>query len=558
MKRLLILFFAIFIFYTESEAARSFTVTNLAGNSVNYYMRDVVTMTLRVTNTNTPPDTNDGIRIVRVTYPTGMTVNTTGHVAPTGWTVAVDTANNRVTFTTNTDPYISGQFRDFGISLTPQAATTDVAQVLTEVRVTYVSTRRVTVGPVNNVAWTRRGLKITSMVASPDLLTSGDPFTLTITVQNVSSATQTTITANPNPPSETQTGGFNPSTSSNPSIASLGVLSTANLVYNYTTQTNDEGSVYFTCNVRNGANNTTGISTNSNIVYIGRFYASITYTPQCPLSGETITVNMTVTNTNTFSLSNVVPTLTTSGTATLTLLSGPTPASIASLSSGGGTGTFTYTYRVTGNFDSTFLFSGYAVGQKTTPPTGTRQTPTYTTAVGYLREYSLNISPSAVVSNSKGFFLHFTLYNRANNLCPIDSNYNIKRLTVTIPSSFSYSSINSSYIVGNNITNPADPNSEYYTENWTISDSSNQITFSSNNVTFDLPTMRDADFSIFIVSAPTVNSDTNFTFSSTLENNKGTIINQTGSNVQLKVQPDSTGMTRKPVPTKGGVRERHD
>ncbi len=558
MKRLLILFFAIFIFYTESEAARSFTVTNLAGTSVNYYMRDVVTMTLRVTNTNTPPDTNDGIRIVRVTYPAGMTVNTTGHIAPTGWTVAVDIANNRVTFTTNTDPYISGQFRDFEISLTPQAATTDVAQVLTEVRVTYVSTRRVTVSPVNNVAWTRRGLKITSMVASPDLLSSGDPFTLTITVQNVSSATQTTITANPNPPSETQTGGFNPSTSSNPSIASLAVLQTANLVYNYTTQTNDEGSVYFTCNVRNGANNTTGISTNSNIVYIGRFYANITYTPICPLSGETITVTMTVTNTNTFSLSNVVPTLTTSGTATLTLLSGPTPASIATLSSGGGTGTFTYTYRVTGNFDSTFLFSGYAVGQKTTPPTGTRQTPTYTTAVDYLREYSLNISPSAVVSNSKGFFLHFTLYNRANNLCPVDSNYNIKRLTVTIPPSFSYSSINSSYIVGNNITNPADPNYEYYTENWTISDSSNQITFSSNNVTFDLPAMRDGDFSIFIVSAPTVNSDTNFTFSSTLENNKGTIINQTGSNVQLRVQPDSTGMTRKPVPTKGGVRERHD
>lgn len=559
MKKTIFMFYLIFILSNELYAARNFTVQNLAGSPVNYYMRDTVSMTLRVTNTNTGGDVNDGIREVRFRFPAKMLISATGHIAPTGWTVTnIDMTNNRITFRANSSAYYynAGGFRDFTIVLNAQADNTDILENLAQVRVRYASGQRVTKNNITAVSWYRRGLKIISMVANPDLLESGDPFTLTITVQNVSSATQTNITANPNPPAETSTGGFNPSTTSNPSI-SLGVLQTNTLVYNYTTQTNDEGTVYFTCNVRNGANNTTGINTNSNTVYIGRFTANITYSPECPLSGETINVTMTVTNNNVFSLSNVTPTLTTGGTATLVKLSGPNPTSIATLNSGS-SATFSYTYQITGVFDSTFYFSGYAVGQKTTPPAGSRQTPTYITPTRYVREYTLDLTPDSILSGSKNYYLKFTLNNKVNNTCSSDNNYNIKKVTIAIPAGFSYSLSNFSYMIGNFISDTADPNYEYYTENWTITDNSGLISFTSNSPTYDLPVKKDGYFSLFITNTPSVNFDTIYIFGTSIENEKGTIVNQTGNNVQLKITPIPTGITIKPIPTKGGIREKHD
>ncbi|MCX7770022.1 MAG: hypothetical protein N2202_02955 [Proteobacteria bacterium] len=560
MKKLFIVLFIIFLSSTTSYAARSFTVANLAGATVDFYMRDTVAMTLRVTNTNTGADINDGIRQVRFTFPAGMKVNTTGNIAPSGWTVSnVDSVRNRITFDANNSSYYftANNYRDFIISLTVQPSTNDImSENLSSVRVVYASSNRTTLNNLG-VSWNRRGLKIQSIVASPDLLVSGDPFTLTITVQNVSSATQTNITANPNPPSETSTGGFNPSTTSNPVIGTLGFLQTGTLVYNYTTLTTDEGSVYFSCNVRNGASNTSGISVNSNTVYIGRFTASISYSPECPLSGETINVTMTVTNNNVFSLTNVTPTLTPSGTATLVKLSGPTPASVATLNSGS-SASFTYTYQITGAFDSNFYFSGYAIGTKNTPPVGTRQTPTYNTPMRYVREYSLDISPDFVLSGVKSYYLKFTLNNRVNNVCATDNNYNIKRVTITMPSGFSYSLSNFSYIIGNNITDINDPNYEYYTDNWNILDNSGQISFVSNNSTYDLPVKRDGYFSLFITSTPVVSTNTIYTFQTTIENVKGGLINYSGSNVQLNVSPTPAGITNKPTPSKGGIRERHE
>lgn len=560
MKKIIFSLLLIFTLSTELYAGRNFAVINLAGSPINFYMRDTVSMTLRVTNTNTGGDVNDGIREVRFTFPTKMLISATGHIAPIGWSVTnIDTANNRITFRANSPTYFytAGSFRDFTIVLNAQTDNTDILENLAAVRVRYASGQRVSKNNITAVSWYRRGLKIISMVANPDLLVSGDPFTLTITVQNVSSAPQTNITATPNPPSETSTGGFNPSTTTNPIILSLGVLQTNTLVYNYTTQTNDEGTVYFTCNVRNGANNTTGINTNSNTVYIGRFTASIAYSPECPLSGETINVSMTVTNNNVFSLYNVTPTLTTGGTATLVKLSGPNPPSIATLNSGS-SATFNYTYQITGVFDSTFYFSGYAVGQKTTPPAGSRQTPTYITPTRYVREYTLDLTPDSILSGSKSYYLKFTLNNKVNNTCSSDNNYNIKKVTITIPAGFSYSLSNFSYIIGNNILDASDPNYEYYTENWTITDNSGLISFASNSPTYDLPVKKDGYFSLFITNTPSVNFDTIYIFQTSIENEKGTIVNQTGNNVQLTVTPIPAGITIKPIPTKGGIREKHD
>lgn len=560
MKKIFFLLSLILILSTELYAARNFTVINTAGSPINFYMRDAVSMTLRVTNTNTAPDLNDGIREVRFTFPLGMLINSTGNVAPTGWNITnIDALNNRITFSASSPIYYftAGNYMDFVISLNAQASNADAYENLTEVRVRYASGRKVTKNNLTNVAWYRRGLKIISMLANPELLVSGSSFTLTITVQNVSSAIQTNITATPNPPTEVSTGGFDPTPTNNPTIASLAVLQTSPLVYNYQTQATDEGTVYFTCNVKNRNGTTTGITAISNTLYIGRFTASISYSPECPLSGEVINVTMTVTNNNVFSLSNVIPTLTTYGTASLVRLSGPNPTSIATLVSGG-TATFTYTYQITGAFDSSFYFSGYAVGQKTTPPVGIRQTPTYITPTRYVREYTLELTPDSVLSGTSNYYLKFTLNNRMNNLCPSDNNYNIRRVIITIPSGFGYSLDKSSYMIGNNISDINDPNYEYYTDNWTITSNINQIIFSSNSSVYDLPIKKDGYFSLYILNSPLVNSDSLYTFQTNIENVKGIVVNYTGSNVQMKVTSTPTGITIKPIPTKGGIREKHD
>jgi len=562
MKKIFLTAFFLILTVSNLFAARSHTVVNTAGSPVYYTMRDTITMTLRVTNTNTGNDATLSINRVTFTFSnTTMLINTTGHTAPTGWTFTVDTVNNSITFNSTSASYniTTNNYKDFVVSLYVVASNLDSGlEYMTSSVARYTNNKNSTVNSPSGVSWYRKGLKIVSMIATPDLLSPGDTFTLTITVQNVSSQTQTNITAVPNPPAETQTGGFNPNTTSNPSIASLGVLATSTLVYNYTTDPGftGEGTVYFTCSVRNGANNTTSLSANSNIVYIGMFIASITFTPECPLSGETVNVTMTLTNNNVFALSNVTPYLSVYGTATAVKLTGPIPAT-TTLNPGQSVN-ITYTYQITGSYDASFYFSGYATGQKTTPPTGTRQTPTYTTTTRYLREYSLGLVPNTITGGAKNFFLKFSLQNKANAVCPIDTNYDVKKISITVPSGFAYSVGNFSYLIGNTITDTNNPDFEYYDSNWTVVDTSNPISFTSNNAAYNLPTGKNATFSLFFNSAPKVSADTIYTFLTTVENVKGSSINFSGSNVQITVTKNPTGITKKPSPTKGGVREKHE
>jgi len=562
MKKLFLTGFFLILTVSNLFAARSHTVVNLDGSPVYYTMRDSITMTLRVTNTNTGGDVTLSINRVTFTFSnTTMIINSTGHTAPTGWTFTVDTNNNRITFNSTNNIYniTTNNYKDFVVSLTVAASNTDsTLEYMRRSVARYTNNRDSTVNSPAGVSWYRKGLKILSMEATPDLLSPGDTFTLTITVQNVSNQTLTNITAVPNPPSETQTGGFNPNTTSNPIIPSLGILATGTLVYNYTTDPGftGEGTVYFTCYVRNGANNTTSLSANSNTVYIGRFTASISFTPECPLSSETVNVTMTLTNNNVYSLSNVTPYLNVYGTATAIRLTGPTPAT-TTLNPGQSVN-ITYTYQITGSYDASFYFSGYAIGQKTTPPTGTRQTPIYTTPTRYVREYSLDLVPDTIITGAKNFFLKFSIQNRANVVCPIDTNYDVKKISITVPSGFVYSVGNFSYLIGNTITDINNPDFEYYDSNWSVLDTSNPISFTSNSATYNLPTGKDAIFSLFFNSAPKVNADTIYTFTTTVENVKGSIINFNGSNVQITVTKQPTGITNKPSPTKGGVREKHE
>lgn len=560
MKKTIFILILVFLHLDDLHAARNFTVENTAGNFVNYYMRDTVAITLRVTNTNTGANTTESINRVRFRFPSGMIINTTGHIAPAGWSWSIDIQNNRITFTSGNQTYniVTNNFKDFVISLNVQPANTDIVENLSEVRVRYSpGNNTVTKNNLTNVSWARRGLKIISMLASPEILNSGDPFTLTISVQNLSLVTQSNITANPNPPAETSTGGFDPSTTSNPIIPSLGVLATANLVYNYTTLASDEGTVYFTCNVRNGNNNTTGISTNSNTVYIGRFKVVISYDIPCPLTEEKINVVMTVTNNNPYSLTNVTPYLSTHGTASLVRLSGPVPATIPILNSGN-TATFSYIYQISGSYNDTFYFSGYAIGTKTTPPPGIRQTPIYTTNTGYLREYEINLGPNKVSSGVRNYFLTFTLQNKANNACPVDSNYNINSLITKIPTGFVYDINNFSYMIGNSILDPNDPNFEYFSDNWTISSSLNNISFISNGNSYNLPVNKNAYFSLYINETPKVISHTIFTFKTSVTNEKGIQVDFDNTNVQIEVSAQPFGITDKPTPTKGGFKEKHN
>jgi len=560
MKKIFLTAFFLILTVSNLFAARSHTVVNTAGSPVPYTMRDTITMTLRVTNTNTGTDATLSINRVRFTFSnTTMLINTTGHTAPTGWTFTVDTVNNRITFNSTNAIYniTTNNYKDFVVSLYVVASNVDsVLEYMTSSVARYTNGKNST--PPSLPSWYRRGLKIVSMIATPDLLSPGDTFTLTITVKNVSSQTQTNITAVPNPPAEIQNNGFNPNTTSNPSIASLGVLATSTLVYNYTTDPGFtvEDSVHFECSVRNGANNTTSLLANSNTVYIGRFIASISFTPECPLSGETVNVTMTLTNNNVFALSNVIPYLSVYGTATAAILTGPIPAT-TTLNNGQSVN-ITYTYQITGSYDASFYFSGYATGQKTTPPTGTRQTPTNTTTTRYLREYSLDLVPNTITGGAKNFFLKFSLQNKANAVCPIDTNYDVKKISITVPSGFAYSVGNFSYLIGNTITDTNNPDFEYYDSNWTVVDTSNPISFTSNNAAYNLPTGKNATFSLFFDSAPKVSADTIYTFLTTVENVKGSSINFSGSNVQITVTKNPTGITNKLSPTKGGVREKHE
>jgi len=564
MKKIFLTAFFLILTVSNLFAEIKYTVVNTAADTANnpvpYTMRDTITMTLKVTNKNTGTDATLSINRVRFTFSnTTMLINTTGHTAPTGWTFTANTGKNTITFNSTGASYniTTNNYKDFVVSLDVVASNVDSGrEYMTSSVARYTNKKNSTLNPPPDVSWYRKGLKIVSMTATPDLLSPGDTFTLTITVQNVSTQTQTNITADPNPPEEIQDNGFNPNTTSNPSIASLGVLATS--TYNYTTDPGftGEGSVYFKCSVRNGANNTTSLPANSNTVYIGSFIASISFTPECPLSGETVNVTMTLTNNNNFELSNVTPYLSVYGTATAVKLTGPIPAT-TTLNKGQSVN-ITYTYQITGSYDASFYFSGYATGQKTTPPTGTRQTPTYTTTTRYLREYSLDLVPDTIIGGANNFFLKFSLQNKANTVCPIDTNYDVKKISITVPSGFAYSVGNFSYLIGNTITDTNNPDFEYYDSNWTVVDTSNPISFTSNNATYNLPTGKNATFSLFFDSAPKVSADTIYTFLTTVENVKGSSINFSGSNVQITVTKNPTGITNKLSPTKGGVREKHE
>jgi fibronectin-binding autotransporter adhesin len=267
-------------------------------------------------------------------------------------------------------------------------------------------------------SWPRRGLAL-SIVAEPPSVSVGGYITVTMVIDNRSTASQSSITSTL---IVTPTGLVTPTTGSTPS--SLTLASGNSGVITYTYQAAKQGTVVFQ-----------GLSANSNVtsgeeasdaVVIGNFTALLEVAPTSIVAGQDVTVRLRVYNNTGGTLGNVrSSTLGFVGDATVDSFSGPSPAVVASLPDGSTT-TFEWMYTITGTVGSTYAFTGTASAN------GPLTTNVAQSNSGSLSEFSGFVIPPRVgVGTATPLDLVFTVANKGG--------VTISQIEFTPPSGFTAS-----------------------------------------------------------------------------------------------------------------------
>lgn len=505
-----------------AEAARSYTIAQTPVAPVSFGMGTAGTLTYRITNTNNGGNVGERIYELRFRLPgTGTTFAATT-AAPAGWTrTAYSTTSVTFRATSWANAIATGAFRDFAINFTFRSTTVDVNETLRDIRARYTTTttgppftRLASVTTNNPGSWTLKSLSITSFqITDPfgapvSAVAYGAQFRLVMTVRNNSTATQTAIISNANPPgrvpgSLTPTGPSSTVYTPNPLTLAAGASGT--ITFTYTAPFGPPGTIQFTASARNGANTATSSIALSNILTVSPLNASLAVTPSCLFTGDTATFTMTVTNNTGAAVTNVTPSALTRvlhDGAGIGAFSAPNPAwfDLAVAASN----TFTWTATVTGVVPASGNKPSFEV-TGTASANGGLVTPLATSPTQDIDAYLVSAAPSTTNASSTNGELIFTVNNRG---CAAINSVSIA--VPTIPSGWSF--VNGPYdsysevdlSVGNTV------------DTWTMTWSDPSAGFAAAPTAAErLPIDFTGDFSMVFSAMPTATGTSNFTITIT-------------------------------------------
>lgn len=558
-----------FSFSSFAFAAKTYTIALVSGYPVT--MGDASsTLCFRVTNTSTAPDTGAAIRQIDFNFSTTPTVYefSPATTAPSGFTVDSYTTS-RIEFRVVPagSGITAGNYLDFCLVVTgpnqgsimqdAQDVTTDT---FSAVNVT-LDTDFTRIGGIP--IWTRKSLAI-SLVATPSSVGVGDTITVTMNVTNRSTATQSGITANPDPPGRTYSGGAGVTLTGGPTYSqtaltsniddsqtTIPVSSTSGFPSSGRIQIDNELIDYtgttatsFTGATR-GVGGTTATSHTQNTTVYGRSSltlssgesSTITWTFSADATGTVYFTssaeNSGVTATSKSRDSNVVVIgdFTAIVTATpLSVISGQTVTVKMTVSNNGsstltditptltsgGTATATLSSGPTpssisslgvgesGIFEWEYTITG-SEGQtyyfEGYATSGAQITNTSTSEEGEITQYAVTVTPSTVATGTTtNTTFTWTVYNRGG--------YVVKEVNIGIPlprTSDCVATQGWGYVSD---TPPA---------NWTSTTAGtpvSSVTFSANNPvdTYGIPVGGSKDFEITFNCVPQVTSDTDYNF----------------------------------------------
>lgn len=496
-----------------AHAARSFTYAQSPATALAVFnMGSTQTLSYQITNTSTGANVGERIYSMQFNLPGTGTVFSASTSAPAGWTRSAFSATS-VTFLAsswNNAIAVSGNgpttTASFSLVLVMASASTDVNDSLKSIRANFTKSTSppfkrsgfITTNTSN--LWKLKSLAITSLQITDTLgnpvtaLAAGSSFRLVMTVINNSSASQSGIVSNPNPPTPVKTGTVTQAltgTAGSPLTLASGASGT--ITFTYSTAATDNGTIYFTANAQSGASVTSSLTTSSTLA-LSKFTAAITPSVSCQYAGSTITVTMALTNGFPYSILNVTPTLTQQAGAPLTYVSGPTPATIASIGAGAGTNV-SWVYQVNNNIVATdpFNFSGSATGTGNTvgsPIITTPLTPSASIARG---EFLIVVNPSATNTSSANVELTWSV---TNNGCLAVNSVGISVPAGWVWANDAYSLVNLSAVSA--------------IETW-VASGANPVTFTSPNPASQLPQIFSGDFSLVFSATPAAVATSVFT-----------------------------------------------
>ncbi|MDP2269258.1 MAG: hypothetical protein Q8N23_01960 [Archangium sp.] len=387
----------------------NWTIDRVAGSAV---MDEVSTLTFRVTNLAT---SRDPISSFTIGIPNGP-YDIDGATAPPGWRASnIDRKDRTLTFraidacTTTSIGLLPGQSALFearvvGVPLSADAA--GQALQKSKTKVLDICNRNVTFRDYGGThTWTLVGLS-SRMTSSARALDTGDQVTVTLTITNTSSVTQSAIT--PTAPVLTGTATFVLVSGPTPaSVNSLTQDSTASFSWVY--RATGRGSVRFASSARNAA--VTSPLASSPDLNVGAFPAALISTPSATVNNGVITLQVLPTNNGASPLTNVTPlpaTVTPTGTATATLITGPTPSSVDALGSRSTTA-FTTTWNIRGDPGDRITFQARARAVDALGATVTSDP--LSSADVTLRELTVTPSPSSVLTGAGTTQITYRLAN---------------------------------------------------------------------------------------------------------------------------------------------------
>lgn len=247
MKKFILITLFIFlslIILPANSLADTFSVSLPAGTAVTMGNYDMETLPFTITNNG--PTKN--IRDITFAIDTNIYNFSASTVPPSGWCIKSISAGSiefallqgggGCSSSATASQITPGNSLTFNISLTGpndgaiSSAASDVTDTLTNVTVQAEGGFNLLGGLPT---WTRKSLAI-SLSASPSSVGVGDTITVTMNVTNRSTATQSGITANPDPPSRTYTGGA--------SVTPIG-----NAVYGSTSSTTNPPTITLSNNI---------------------------------------------------------------------------------------------------------------------------------------------------------------------------------------------------------------------------------------------------------------------------------------------------------------------
>jgi hypothetical protein len=408
-------------------AARTFTMspqTPAAGTE--FDMRSTQSVSFQVNNTASAGNVAERIYLVRFRINSGS-VFAGATAAPAGWSRTAFTTTS-VTFqaTSWANAIPSGGSATFAISITMRSSTQDVASdTLRDIRSSFTTTSTgppftslgtSTVGSPGG--WILRSygvaFQITDLSGNPiTALAAGSSFRLVMTVTNLTTGTQSGITASPNPPTAVKTGTVTQSlTGTAGSPLSLVSGASGSITFTYSTAGGDTGTISFTAIARNSGSITSRLAT-SGTLSIGRFTAAVASSLPCQYAGSSITVTLSLTDGFPYTILNVTPALAPLAGAPVTYLSGPSPAApIATVAVSPPTTNVTWTYQVNATgATNPFTFSGSASGTGNTVGSPAVATPTATSASVKRGDFAASLSPTVVNAGSSNVEVTVSITN---------------------------------------------------------------------------------------------------------------------------------------------------